>query len=601
MVISILLSIICVLWLFFIYTGLGYFICKLLGISFQSRLLRILVSIALGFGITGNIIMALCFIQLASPIWIISALILFTFLGLPFYKNVITDLLNLIRSAVSIGLSANRFALILLIILIGGYAVRGLLPPTGFDALMYHLSTIKLYLEHGGFWNIFFNGQSDYPMLTEMNFMIGLVLNNDIICKTISFLLALLTMTAIAYICSYYFNDKKIIIASLLVYATFTAIIANMSNCDVDIPQALWTVLALFVLEKYFEKQKTQYLLISSIITGMALQTKIFGVFAIPVVLTRLIIQRKRSLISLFGIKEIAFFVLIPLLMGLPWYVKSHLYNQTILSIRHSSIVGQGLADPMGIQCVSKFCYWFVNIVVRTFSAPWTFSVFPGQHQGNTLGPLFIAVLPFLFFITIPKRVKTALILMGIFLAEILFMEMWFIQGGTSIRYSMFLLITGAPLIIWTVNQLGNYPKVKRILQVIIIGTVCLGSLIFIKRYNKEWLAFLTFQSRDQYFNRILPEYAVITTINRLPKDKVVMPIYNYSDYLLEVPYITAYKRYNSIGEMKEDFKNKNIGYIFSNDKLDVSRNRETFPDLTNKVCIDSTNGFYLFKLSDTF
>ena len=190
---------------------------------------------------------------------------------------------------------------------------------------------------------------------------------------------------------------------------------------------------------------------------------------------------------------------------------------------------------------------------------------------------------------------------MGIFLAEILFMEMWFIQGGTSIRYSMFLLITGAPLIIWTVNQLGNYPKVKRILQVIIIGTVCLGSLIFIKRYNKEWLAFLTFQSRDQYFNRILPEYAVITTINRLPKDKVVMPIYNYSDYLLEVPYITAYKRYNSIGEMKEDFKNKNIGYIFSNDKLDVSRNRETFPDLTNKVCIDSTNGFYLFKLSDTF
>ncbi len=601
MVIPILLSIICTLWLSFIYTGLGYFVFKLIGLSFQSRLLHILAGIALGFCITGNTIMVLCFIQLASPIWIVSALILFTIPGLLFYKHIISDIFYLTRGVVSIGQSANRLAFVLLIILIGGYAVRGLLPPTGFDALMYHLSTIKLYLKHGGFWNIYFNAQSDYPMLTEMNFMIGLVFNNDIICKTISFLLALMSMATIAYISNYYFNDKKIIVPSLLVYTTFTAIIANMSNCDVDIPQALWTIMALIVLEKYLQEQKTSHLIISSIFAGMALQTKIFGVFAIPVVLIRLFMQRRRSLFSLSRIKEVAFLIFIPLLMGLPWYVKSYVYNQTILSIRHSSIVGQGLAAPMGIQCVSKSCYWFVNIIVRIFSAPWTFSVFPGQHCGDTFGPLFIAILPFILFVAIPDRVRIVLAMMGTFLAQIIFMEIWFIQGGTTIRYSMFVLVIGAPLTVWTVSQLNSYLKIQKLLRLIIICVICIGSLIFIKRYHKEWIAFLTFQARDEYYSKALPEYNVINTINKLPKDRVVMPIYNYSDYLLDVPYITAYKRYNSIGEMKKDFKEKNIGYIFANDKLDPSKNRDTYPEVTEKECIDSTNGFYLFKLADTF
>ena len=601
MAVPIFLSIISTLWLLFVYAGLGFFVFKLLNLSIQSRLLRMLTSFALGFCITGNAIMVLCFLQQASPVWIISLLLVFTILGLPFYRHVVGDLLELSGNVISVLKNSHRLASILLIILIGGYAVRGLLPPTGFDALMYHLSTIKLYLEHGGFWNIYFNGQSDYPMLTEMNFMIGLALNNDIICKTISFLLGLMTMAIIAYLCIYYLNDKRLIVPSLLVFCTFTCIIANMSNCDVDIPQALWMTLALVLLEKYLKKEKIVYLLVSAIITGMAVQSKIFGLFAVPLLLIRLFIHRKNSIFSLSGIKEVSVLVLIPLIMGLPWYIKSYMYNQTILSIRHSSIAGQGLADPMGMKCATNFCYWFVNIVVRIFSAPWTFAVFPSQHQGNTLGPLFIAILPFLFFITIPKRIKILLIIMTVFLAQILFMEIWFIQGGTSIRYNMFLLITGAPLIVWTVNQFSNYPNTQKVLRFIIICVVCLGSLLFIKRYHKEWIAFLTFQSRDAYYNKILPEYAVISTINKLPGNKVVMPLFNYSDYLLDVPYLTAYRRYDSLEEIKRDFKQKNIGYVFANDKLDISKNRNTFPELTGKVCIDSTNGFYLFKLSDDF
>ena len=190
---------------------------------------------------------------------------------------------------------------------------------------------------------------------------------------------------------------------------------------------------------------------------------------------------------------------------------------------------------------------------------------------------------------------------MGIFFAQILFVEMWFIQGGSSIRYSMFIVICGAPLIVWTVRSMKEYPAAQKILWCMITCMICMGSAIFIKRYHKDWIALLTMQTRHEYLAAALPEYPVIQRINALPGDKAVMPIYNYSDYLLNVPYITAYRHYISLDDMKTDFRQKNIGYIFANDKLDPSKNRNTFPEFTEKEIVDSTNGFYLFKLAETY
>jgi|GEM_PF-2363264 len=601
MALQIFLSIAAVCWLFFVYTGIGCLLSRLCNVTFSSRLLKLLIYTALGFCVIGNLIMLFCFLQCATQFWIISLLLFFTITGAPFYKQVISDCACLVNNGVSVGRKANRLSFLLLILLVAGYAVLGLLPPTDFDALMYHLSTVKLYLEHGGFWNIYYNASADYPMLTEMNFMIGLALENDIICKTQSFLLGVMTMALIAYLCTYLFNDKGLIIPSLLIFCTFTVIIANMSNCDVDIPQALWTIIALIVLEKYLDGHKITYLLLASIVTGMALQTKTFGALAIPVMFTRIFIQRGGPLVTVPRIKEAAIVVSIPLLMGLPWYIKSYINNQTIFSIKHATIIGQGLGDPMGVQCASQACYWFFNGIIRVFGAPWTFSVFPGQHQGDTFGPLFIAILPFLFLVKTPKNIKIVLIAMGLFFAQILFVEMWFIQGGSSIRYSMFIVICATPLIVWTVRSMKQYPAAQKIVWCMIICMICMGSVLFIKRYHKEWLAFLTLQTRDEYYSRILPEYAVIKTINRLPENTVVMPLYNYSDYLLERPYITAYRQYASAEEMKKDFRQKNIGYIFANDKLDTSKNRNAFPEFTEKEIVDSANGFYLFKLAETY
>jgi hypothetical protein len=598
MALSILLSVAVNCWFFLAFTSAGYVCIRRLRIPFDHRILRVICGYGLGFGVAGNCIMAACFLRCATPAVIGGLVVACTVAGMTQVRSVLDDCTGLMRDAAGLLRSSQPFAGGLLCALVCGYCARGLLPPTDFDGLMYHLSTAKLYLQHGGFWNIYFNAQSDYPMLTEMHFMIGLALKNDSICKTQSFVLGACTLALIAHLCIERFNEKKIVVPALLVFCTFTAVIANMSNCDVDIPQALWTMLAVCMAEEYFKIRKFRILFLSAIFAGMAVETKVFGIFAVPLLLARIGLQWNDERMSGRTFREACMTLFIPVAMGVPWYLKSYLYTGTILSIRHSSIAGQGLAAPMGVTAAGLW-YWILNIPVRILAAPWTFSIFPGQHQSDTVGPLFLAIVPFLFFIKIPRKIKHLALLMLTYWIVVIGMEIGFIQGGASIRYAMTILVGGAPLIAWILHETGGMPKVNTLLKVPVFCMVVLGSLIFFKRYHKDWLALVTCMTKDRYLTAVLPEYPVIQTINRLQGEKVIMPVYNYSDYLIDRPYITAYRRYASVEDMTADFREKNIGYIFANDKLDLSANRDAFPEYPGKEAIDSTNGFYLFKLSE--
>jgi hypothetical protein len=104
--------------------------------------------------------------------------------------------------------------------------------------------------------------------------------------------------------------------------------------------------------------------------------------------------------------------------------------------------------------------------------------------------------------------------------------------------------------------------------------SVLFGGAVFIKRYNKEWTALIKQKSRDQYYLSVLPEYDVIRKINSLGSDKKVLLAYNFSEYLIDIPYIAAYRRYESPQEMIDDLKSKNVGYIFANNKFDSLENR---------------------------
>ena len=78
-------------------------------------------------------------------------------------------------------------------LLIISIVVLSSVPPVSKDALVHHLAVPKLYLEHGGMYEIPSMPFSYYPMNLDLLYLIPLSFGQDILPKFIHFCFALLT------------------------------------------------------------------------------------------------------------------------------------------------------------------------------------------------------------------------------------------------------------------------------------------------------------------------------------------------------------------------------------------------------------------------
>ena len=81
----------------------------------------------------------------------------------------------------------------LLAILVVSIVILSCVPPVSKDALVHHLAVPKLYLKHGGMYEIPFMTFSYYPANLDLLYLIPLYFGNDILPKFIHFSFALLT------------------------------------------------------------------------------------------------------------------------------------------------------------------------------------------------------------------------------------------------------------------------------------------------------------------------------------------------------------------------------------------------------------------------
>jgi hypothetical protein len=279
--------------------------------------------------------------------------------------------------------------------------------------------------------------------------------------------------------------------------------------------------------------------------------------------------------------------------MGLPWYLKSFFNQGTVFSIDlgvHAA-VRHSLAAT---QWWEPLVHFFPTTILKVLESPWTFSLMPSQHRGDTIGPLLLMTFPFLFLIKKPKP-YSFLLAIGVYLLEILALET--LTGGTSVRYSFFILLFGIPLSLWIIENLRPYRKLHGALIIAVAVQIAMGAILFAKRYHHQWLALVTLESRERYYTEGLREYPIIALINNLPDSLTIMPVYNYFNYLIDKPYVTAYRSYSSCSDMMDDFKRKKIGYIFGNNPFDSLENRNALAGCLERTTIASAHGLYLFKV----
>jgi hypothetical protein len=158
--------------------------------------------------------------------------------------------------------------------LVGAVVILASVPPTGKDALVHHLAVPKLYLKHGGIYEIPHMVFSYYPMNLDLLYMIPLAFGNDIAPKFIHFSFALLT----AWLLFHYLQRRMETVYSLIGVILFlsTPIILKLSmSAYVDLGVVFFSTGALLLMLKWLENDFTlKDLMLSALLCGLALGTK---------------------------------------------------------------------------------------------------------------------------------------------------------------------------------------------------------------------------------------------------------------------------------------------------------------------------------------
>ena len=444
----------------------------------------------------------------------------------------------------------NVFLIVLLFILILSIIILSWVPPVSRDALIHHLAIPKLYLKHGGIYEIPDRIFSYYPMNLDLLYLVPLFFGNDVIPKFIHFSFALLT----AWLIYGYLKkrtDASYALTGALFFLSIPIIVKLSITVYVDLGLVFFSTASLLLLLKWTENQhKLRYLIASAVTCGLALGTKYNGLISLLLLtsLVPLIYIRHTHQKTKGQMKALAFgalFLLIALTIFSPWMIRNYkwqknpvypLYNSWFKSI-DSKVVSSGSTHDIkkpktefGHFAVRKVIYgekWWETLLlpIRIF--------FQGQDDNpkyfdGKLNP-FLLFLPIFAFINRKKgpifvnhEKKIFVFFSGFFLLFAFF------ENDMRIRWVSPMLPPLVMLSMLGLYQMNgfimnrNYKRIsKKILSGCVYASIILlftinFTYIFNQFHYVEPLSYLKGKiSRKEYIEKFRPEYRVIGYANQ--------------------------------------------------------------------------------------
>jgi len=232
----------------------------------------------------------------------------------------------------------------ILALLIVSTIILSWVPPVSRDALTHHLAVPKLYVEHGGIYEIPAIIFSYYPMNLDLLYVIPLYFGNDIVPKFIHFMFALLTAWLI-----YAYLVKRLgalwAFFGAIFFLSLPIIVKLSITAYVDLGLVFFSTAALIGLLKWVENRfQVKFLILSAICCGLALGTKYNGLIALFILTVFIpfvfISDAKKKIkvsdsgdksplikIQLKAVGLGAIFIFIALLVFSPWMIRNYIWR----------------------------------------------------------------------------------------------------------------------------------------------------------------------------------------------------------------------------------------------------------------------------------
>lgn len=447
------------------------------------------------------------------------------------------------------GKIVNFLLVFMLLATIGAVLILAAVPPVGKDAMTHHLAVPKLYLTHGGMYEIPNLVFSYYPMNVDLLYLIPLYLGNDIVPKYIHFVFALLT----AWMIFWYVRRRLSTPYALLGSVSFlsTPIVLKLSiSAYVDLGLIFFSTATLLLLLRWGESGfRLRFLVLSAVACGLAMGTKYNGLitFFLLTLFSAYLYSRFRAgeeggFVPSLGYATL--FFAFALLVFAPWGLRNFLWTHNPIYPLYDGWFNPytgGGTGWQGIFMYRKVMYgepmWETALIpVRIF--------FQGQdgiprYFDGKLNPMLF-ILPFFAFYrvkeeTVSKQREKWLLVSF----TVLYLTFAFFYRDMRIRYIAPVI---PPLIILAVygirNLVGASQKISNpswravgVMGWVIVVALLLGwnarYVVDQFGYVKPFSYLQGKLTRDQYIERYLLEYPAIQYINKeLPPDSQVLFIF---------------------------------------------------------------------------
>jgi len=202
-------------------------------------------------------------------------------------------------------------------------------PELSFDALWYHLTLPKLYIQNHSVLHI--PGSllyySDMPKLTEMLYIPALLFGNEISAKLIHFSFGLLSSIALYFLSRKFFNARLSIFAVLIFYSNLVVGWESIT-AYIDLTRTFFEVMALWGFINFLEDKNKKWLIESAVMLGLAISTKLLALGSIFIFLCLIVyfgISNHNKITKVF--KNVSIYLFFSLLVPLPWFVFSFIHN----------------------------------------------------------------------------------------------------------------------------------------------------------------------------------------------------------------------------------------------------------------------------------
>ncbi len=510
-----------------IQAGIGRLCLSATSIRFASRSEGIFLASGVGLTISGYAVFILGATHTLDSLHLCVLLVLLTVLSVAGWCRSLRSLPA--APAKPSAATWEQAAKVLLGILLLAALLLVLTPEAGKDALIYHLAVPKLYLLHHGFYSIPGNIFADYPLLTEMHYLLALFLQNDLLAKGMNLAVLCGLLLGMSLFARFVLKEHAFPFLSLLIFLSIPSVFAVSHVAYNDLFVAFFTLAAVYSFFRWSEQGTTVWLVLGGIFAGSAAACKYTALLLTPLgglgILWFAFRRREEAPRTL---RLLLLFAAAALIAGSPFYVKNWMTTgNPFHPFLYGIFGGRGWdADQARLYDLFVQSLGMGRSVLDYLLLPWNVSLrakMDSPQFDGVLGPIFLLTVPFL---TGLRRLGMPVRMMLFYL---LFSFLFWASSAQQIRYliplfPLLALITGVIL-----TRYRSHRGIFALLLCIITASLAYNGYHIFRDFKKiSPLPVATgTESRDAFLSRLLPHYPMYLFVNRtLPRDARVFLIY---------------------------------------------------------------------------